>query len=146
MKELGRIKVKNGWILIIVEYLDVAEIIEDNQEWEFLSQINEKIPTIDVSLSRRKAHRDKLKNRCQRFSSDYLLLKKIMCIIKEWVLSTNPKYIYIGAIRDDIFQKRIKFYNRFFYQLGYHAYDDNFAVVDCVDDTWSVYWLMEKNV
>ena len=146
MKELGRIKVKNGWLLINVEYLNVAEIIEDNSEWASLVKKTDKIPTIDVSLSRRKAHRDKLKNRCQRFANDYLLLIEVICIIKEWILTTQPKLVYVGAIQDEIFEKRMKFYNKFFLKMGYHRYDENIAVVDCVDDTWSVYWLMEKNV
>ena len=146
MKELGRIKVKNGCLLINVNYLNVSEIVEDNPEWASLTNIKKKIPTIDVSLSRRKTHRDKLKNRCERFTNDYLLLVEIIYIIKDWILTAKPPYIYIGAVKDEIFQKRIKFYNKFFTKMGYHKYDNNIAIVDCVDDTWSVYWLMEKDV
>ena len=146
MKEIGRIKVKNGWIIINVEYLTLDEIVEDNADWASLSPIKKRIPTIDVSISRRKAHRDKLKNRCERKYCDYLLLKKIMAIIQTWLEESKPEFIYIGAIKDSAFKKRVVFYKNFFYRLGYKDYDKKYALVQCVDDTFSLYWLMQRNV
>lgn len=146
MKELGRIKVKNGWIIVNVDFLTLSEIVEDNSDWESLSPVKKKIPTIDVSISRRKAHRDKLKNRCERKDCDYLVLKKIMQLIEDWLIDTQPEYVYIGAIKDQAIKKRIIFYKKFFYRLGYKDYDKNYAIVQCVDDSISLYWLMQKDV
>ena len=146
MKEISRFKVKNGWVLVNVDYLDVSEIILDNEEWSYLSPAKNKIPTLDISLSRRKAHREKLKNRSQRFASDYLLLTKILSSVKSWIENEKPKYLYVGAIKDEILNKRISFYIRFLNRCGYKSLDDNFALVNCVDDSLSVYWMMVRNV
>lgn len=146
MKEISRYKVKNGWIIVNVEYLKIEEIVLDNEEWTYLSPLEKKIPTIDISLSRRKTHRDKLKNRSQRFTNDYLLLKRIMKSIENWINKEKPKYIYVGAIKDEILFKRIDFYIKFLNRLGYKKLDDNLAIVDCVDDSLSIYWMMIRNV
>ena len=146
MKEIGRIKIKNGWIIISIEYLDLSEIIEDNSDWSYIKNVKKKIPTIDISVSRRKAHKDKMKNRCTRFTSDYILLKKITIVIEEWLSKEKPQIIYVGAIKDEIFYKRIIFYRRFFYRNGYENFDDNFAIVECVDNSFAFFWLMKRNV
>ena len=146
MKELGRIKIENGWLLIIVDYLELKEIVEDNPDWDYISNVKKKIPTIDISFSRRKAHKEKLKNRCERSKSDYLLLRSIMKIITKWLLKEKPELLYVGAINDAIFKKRVKFYKKFFYRNGYSDYDNKVAFVECVDNSYSIYWLMKKNV
>ena len=144
MKELGRIKVKNGWLIVLVEYVEREELIDDNYLWENVPVEDGRIPTISITISRRKVHRDKLKNRCERLSNNYLMLRQIMKLIQDWILATRPKYIYVGAVLDDIFEKRVRFYNNFFSRYDYYKYDQNVALVECVDNMLSLYWILER--
>lgn len=146
MKEIGRIKVDHGWMILIVSYLNRQELAEDNFEWSDVNVDINKIPTIDIAFSRRKAHRERMRHRCQRSINDYLLLKKLINIVQTWLLNEQPKLIYVGAINDEYFEKRMKFYRKFFYRNGYIDYDNNYSIVECTDDQFSFYWLMEKDV